>query len=112
MPWTDTARKQYIRDHIRYSSDLTDPEWSIIKAFILPARSGGRPRTTCIRAVKNAIMYIAGSGCQWRMLPKDFPPVSTVRGFFNKWRNCGLWQTINGLDGLDAPPRRHHNVPL
>ena len=48
-----------------------------------------------MREVVNAILYLAGSGCQWRALPKDFPPASTVRGYFYDWRDAGLWQTIN-----------------
>ena len=60
----------------------------------------------------NAILYLASSGCQWRMLPKDFPPLSTVQGYFYDWRNMGLWQSINHLlvmadrelEGREASP--------
>jgi putative transposase len=91
---------------------LTDHEWSLIEPLLPPAKSGGRPRTTDLRAVTDAMHYIAASGCQWRMLPKDFPPVSTVRGYFYAWRNSGLWQTINHLlvmstrelEGREASP--------
>lgn len=79
MPWDDTARKQHNRDGLRYPSDLTDREWAFIEPLLPPARRDGRPRTTDLRAVTDAVLYIATSGCQWRMLPKDFPPVSTVR---------------------------------
>ena len=95
MPRDDIARRQHNRDHLRYPSDLTDREWSIIEPFITPAKSGGRPRTTDMREVVNAILYIGDSGCQWRALPGDFPPTSTVRGSFHDWRNAGLWQTMN-----------------
>ena len=95
MPWDDIARCQHNRDHLRYPSDLTDREWLIIEPFIPPAKPGGRPRTTDMREVVNAILYLAGGGCQWRALPKDFPPASTVRGYFYNWRDTGLWQTIN-----------------
>ncbi len=112
MPWDDTARKQHNRDGLRYPSDLTDREWNLIEPLLPPAKSGGRPRTTDLRAVTDAMHYIAASGCQWRMLPKDFPPVSTVRGYFYAWRNSGLWQTINHLlvmstrelEGREASP--------
>ncbi len=112
MPWDDTARKQHSRDGLRYPSDLTDREWNLIEPLLPPAKSGGRPRTTDLRAVTDAMHYIAASGCQWRMLPKDFPPVSTVRGYFYAWRNSGLWQTINHLlvmstrelEGREASP--------
>jgi putative transposase len=112
MPWNDITRKQHNRDGLRYPSDLTDEEWSIVAPLIPPAKRGGRPRTTNIRAVVNAILYIAGGGIQWRMLPKDFPPVSTVRGYFYSWRDAGLWEMINTvlvmaareLEGREASP--------
>jgi putative transposase len=112
MPWDDIARCQHNRDHLRYPSDLTDGEWLIIEPFIPPAKPGGRPRTTDMREVVNAILYLAGGGCQWRALPKDFPPTSTVRGYFYDWRDAGLWQTINQLlvastrelEGREASP--------
>ncbi len=74
MPWTGTARAEHNCDHGRYPSDSTDGEWVIVEPFLPSAKPGGRPRTTCIRPVYDAIRYIAASGCQWRMLPKDFPP--------------------------------------
>jgi putative transposase len=112
MPWDDVARCQHNRDHLRYPSDLTDTEWKIVEPFIPPAKPGGRPRTTDMREVVNAILYIGGSGCQWRALPKDFPPTSTVRGYFYDWRDAGLWQTMNRLlvasarelEGREASP--------
>lgn len=112
MPWNDTARDQHNRDHLRYPSDLTDREWALIAPMLPAAKPGGRPRTTNLRDVVDAIQYIAVSGCQWRMLPKDFPPVSTVRGYFYAWRNQGLWYAINHLlvaatrelEGREASP--------
>ena len=112
MPWDDTAREQHNRDHQRYPSDLTDQEWALVAPMLPAAKPGGRPRTTCLRDVVDAIQYIAVSGCQWRMLPKDFPPVSTVRGYFYAWRDQGLWCAINHLlvaamrelDGREASP--------
>jgi putative transposase len=76
---------------------LRDGEWALIKPMFPAARRGGRPRTTCLRKVMDAILYIASSGGAWRMLPKCFPPVSTVRGYFYAWRNSGLLATINHL---------------
>lgn len=78
-----------------YPSDLSDAEWAIIAPLIPPAKAGGRPHTTDLREVAHAILYLAGGGCPWRMLPEDFPPASTVRGYFYSWRNDGLWLTIN-----------------
>lgn len=112
MPWNDTARQQHNRDHLRYPSDLTDAEWALIAPFIPPAKPGGRPRTTDMREVVNAILYIGCGGCPWRMLAKDLPPVSTVRGYFYAWRDASLWQTMNQilvantreLEGREASP--------
>ena len=97
MAWTDITRDQHKRAGLRYPSDLTDAEWALIAPLLPPARPGGRPRTTDLREVVNAILYLASSGCQWRMLPKDFPPRSTVQGYFYDWRDMGLWQSINHL---------------
>ena len=112
MPWNDTARREHRRDSQRYPSDLTGREWELIAPLLPLAKRGGRPRTTDLRAVVDAILYIASSGCQWRMLPKDFPPVSTVQGYFYAWRDTGLWQGINHLlvmstrelEGREATP--------
>jgi putative transposase len=97
MSWTDIARREHNRDCARYPSDLTDGEWALIAPLLPAAKQGGRPRTTCLRAVMDAILYIGSSGCQWRALPKCFAPVSTVRGYFYAWRDRALFTTINHL---------------
>lgn len=97
MAWTDTARRQHSREGSGYPGDLRDGEWALIEPMLPAARRGGRPRTTCLRKVVDAILYIASSGGAWRMLPKCFPPVSTIRGYFYAWRNSGLLTTINHL---------------
>ena len=97
MPWTDTARREHRRDGAGYPSDLRDGEWELISPMLPGARTGGRPRKTCLRRVMNAILYIASSGGAWRMLPRCFPPVSTVRGYFYAWRNSGLLAAINHI---------------
>ena len=95
MSWTEITRPQYRRDGLRYASDVTEPEWDVLVAF-MPERSClGRPREVDLRAVVNAILYILGTGCQWRALPKDFPPRSTVQGYFYRWRDDGTWHWIN-----------------
>ena len=112
MPWKETARKEYRRESGRYASDMTDREWALIEPFMPPARRHGRPRTTDLREVVNAVLYIATSGCQWRMLPREFPPVSTVQRYFYDWRDSGLWHTIHfhlalqtrELEGREAQP--------
>ena len=73
-----------------YPSDLTDAQWKRIEPLIPRAKRGGRPRTTDLRAVMNAILYLVRSGCSWRMLPRDFPPWATVHYYFGKWRRCGV----------------------
>jgi transposase len=95
MAWTDITRPKYQRDGLRYASDTTDAEWAIIELQMPPPASCGRKRTTCLREVVNAIFYIAQSGCQWRLLPTDFPPFTTVQRYFYAWRDDGTWQTIN-----------------
>ena len=95
MPWNDTARVEHRRNCARYPSDLTDREWRLIEPLLPQAKPGGRRRTTDLRAVYDAIHYIAASGCQWRMLPSDFPNWSTVYGIFWKWRRDGTWQRIH-----------------
>jgi transposase len=95
MSWTEITRQQYRRDGLHYASDMTDAEWKLIEP-LMPGRCGrGRPREISLRVIMNAILYIAACGCQWRALPKDFPPCSTVQYYFYKWRGSGLWRTIN-----------------
>ena len=65
-----------------YLSDLTDAQWALVAPNIRAAKSGGRPRTTDVRAVFDAIIYLLRTGCQWRKLPSDFPPRPTVHGYF------------------------------
>ena len=95
MPWTETTRRQYRRDDLRYASDMTDAEWALIEPHLPPPRPLGRPRTTDLRAVVDALLYMLASGCQWRLLPSGFPPYSTVQRFFYQWRADGLWHLIN-----------------
>ena len=95
MPWTEITRRQYRRDGLRYASDITDAEWSLIGPFMPEANPIGRPRETNLRAVVNAILYMASTGCQWRQLPKEFPPYSTVQGYFYRWSREGTLVQIN-----------------
>ena len=93
--WTETTQQQYRRDGLRYASDMSDAEWAQIEALLPVPKRLGRPRTTQMRQVVNAMLYLLTTGCQWRLLPKEFPPFSTVQRFFYRWRDAGLWQTIN-----------------
>ena len=97
MAWTETTRGHYRRDGLRYASDLTDDEWALIEPHLpLPAKVG-RPRTTDLRKLFEAIMYMASTGCQWRAIPKEFPPYSTVQGYFYAWSRRGLLSQINHM---------------
>ena len=78
-----------------YPSDVSDAEWDVINPLLPPAKSGGRPRTTCLRDLVNAIFYVIRGGCAWRMLPKDFPPYQTVYDYFRAWRKDGTWEKIH-----------------
>lgn len=78
-----------------YPSDLKDTEWRMISRLLPACKPGGRPRATDLRAVVNAIFYILRSGCAWRMLPRDFPPYSTVYMYFKRWRDDGTLDRIH-----------------
>src|SRR5271163_1951203 len=93
--WTEITRRKYEREGQRYASDLSDAEWALIEPHLPSVKRLGRPRETELRAVLDAILYIARTGCQWRMLPKDFPPFTTVQGYFYDWRDNGLFENIN-----------------
>lgn len=95
MPWTKTTRKQYRRDGLRYASDLTDREWRLVARLLPKPRRVGRPREVDLRVVLNAMLYLLATGCQWRALPKDFPPFTTVQYYFYNWRDIQLWRRIN-----------------
>jgi putative transposase len=89
-----------------YPSDLTDEQWELIEVVIPAAKAGGRPREVPMREVVNAMLYINRSGCQWDMLPHDFPPKSTVYEYFAAWREDGTTQRI--LDVLREAYRHVH----
>ena len=78
-----------------YPSDLTDAEWAILAPLLPPPKQGGRPRSAELREVMNAIFYVLKTGCQWALLPHDFPAKGTVYHYFNTWRKNGLWEQLN-----------------
>ena len=92
---TEITREQYRRKGLRYSSDPSDAEWVVIAPLLPRGSRLGRPRTVDVREVVNGILYLATSGCRWRQLPKDFPPMTTVQRYFYRWRDDGTWETIN-----------------
>ena len=93
--WTTENRPRYDRDKLRYPSDLTDQEWSHVEPLIPPAKHGGRYREVNVREVVNAIMYLLSTGCQWRYIPKDLPPRSTVHDYFVRWDDDGTLEKIH-----------------
>ena len=93
--WTPENRDRYDRSELRYPSDLTDEEWTEIGPFIPPAKRGGNKRTVNIREVMNGVMYILSTGCQWRSLPKDLPPRSTVFDYLERWTYDGTLERIH-----------------
>lgn len=110
--WTTEHRERYQRNGLRYPSDLTDAEWSLIEPVIPPARRGGRRRSVNLREVVQGLLYILETGCGWRHLPKDFPPRSTVWEYFDLWEYDGtlvrihetLYAAVREAEGRDASP--------
>ncbi len=93
--WTSENRGRYDRSKLRYPSDLTDGEWALIAPTIPRAKRGGGKRTVDLREVVNGLMYVLSTGCQWRAIPKDLPPRSTVNGYFGLWDYDGTLDRIH-----------------
>lgn len=93
--WTPENRPLYNRDHLRYPSDLTDAEWTLIEPLLPPAKRGGRKRTVNLREVVSGILYVLSTGCQWRAIPKDLPPRSTVFDCLELWSWDGTLDRIH-----------------
>jgi transposase len=93
--WTPENRARYDRSKLRYPSDLTDEEWSLIGPLIPPAKRGGNKRTVVEREVINGVMFILATGCQWAALPKDLPPRSTVNDYMRRWDEDGTLDRIH-----------------
>src|SRR6266404_6280627 len=95
--WTVENRGRYNRDQLRYPSDVTDEEWAEIAPQIPAARRGGRNRSVNIREVFNGLLYVLSTGCQWRALPTDFPPRSTVFHYLSGWEADGTLRRIHAV---------------
>ena len=93
--WTNENRARYDRSALRYPSDLTEAEWGYVKPLIPPARRGGNRRHVDVREVVNGLMYVLSTGCQWRAIPKDLPPRSTVYEYFDLWSWDGTLDRIH-----------------
>src|SRR4051794_833201 len=98
--WTVEQRQAHARAGLRYPSDLTDAEWALVEPFIPPAKRGGRKRTVDVREVLDGLLYVLATGCQWRALPEDLPPKSTVHDYLTLWAWDGTLR------------RRHHALPV
>jgi putative transposase len=95
-PKTVEERKQLVQgNRMAYPSDLSDAQWELLEPLISPEKPGGRKRRVDIRAVCNGIFYHLKTGCQWRMLPRDYPPYSTVYFYYRSWQVDGSWERIN-----------------
>src|SRR5262245_35399871 len=93
--WTLENRGHYNRDQLRYPSDVTEEEWAEVVSLIPPARRGGRKRSVNIREVFNGLLYVLSTGCQWRAIPKDLPPRSTIFDYFERWQADGTLGRIH-----------------
>ena len=110
--WTNENRARYDRSHLRYPSDLSDDEWKLVEPLIPPGKRGGDKRTVIMREVVNGLMYILSTGCQWRAIPKDLPPRSTLYDYFDLWSWDGtldlmhheLYVKCREAIGLEASP--------
>jgi len=93
--WTTENRSRYDRSQLRYPSDLTDEEWAFVEPEIAPAKRGGNRRRVDVREIVNGLMFVLSTGCQWRAIPKDLPPRSTVYGYFDLWAWDGTLDRIH-----------------
>ena len=93
--WTVENRARYDRGWLRYPSGLTDEEWALVRPQIPRARRGGNKRSVDERAVMNGLMYVLSTGCQWRAIPKDLPPRSTVNHYFCCWQDDGTLDRVH-----------------
>lgn len=94
MPWSKTTREQYRHLGRRFASGMTDAQWARLEPLLPPAKRRGRPRKRGLRVIVEAILYMAWSGVQWRALPAQFPPFTTVQSYFYAWRDNGLLHRI------------------
>jgi len=93
--WTIESRARHDRDKLRYPSDLTDEEWALIAPLIPPAKRGGLGRQHVDRDLINGLMYVLSTGCQWRYIPKDLPPRSTLHDYLGRWNYDGTLMKIH-----------------
>jgi putative transposase len=78
-----------------YSTDMTEEQWDLLRPLLPKPSKRGRPRKVDLREIVNAILYLNRTGCQWRNLPHDFPPHTTVHTYYRKWRKNGTWDAVH-----------------
>ena len=98
MAWNETTQEQYRRPTGRNEIDLTDAKWSVIEPLVPPPSRRGRPRVLDKREVFNGIQFMLGTGCQWRAIPKCFPPFTSIQRHFYAWCRAGVLERM--LDAL------------
>ncbi len=110
--WKPDHRRAADRRGLRYPSDLTDAEWTLVEPMIPPAKRGGRKRSVDVREVLNGIFYVLSTGCQWNAVPTDLPPKSTIYDYLDLWEWDGTLERIHHalyvatreLEGREASP--------
>jgi transposase len=110
--WTAKNRQQYERQGLRYPSDVTDEEWNVVRPYVVPEGSKCSPTPERMREILNGVLYVLSTGCQWRAVPKDLPPRSTLHGWLIRWHCDGvldrlhfaLYQEARELAGKEASP--------
>jgi hypothetical protein len=115
MPWTEITREQYRRDELRHARDTTDAEWGLIKRLLPRASRRGRPRRTDPRTVVEAILHILSTGCQWRALPQEFPPIRRCRVILTRGEirvgGRGSSMFLSGWRGKNGDARQSRQQP-
>jgi len=85
-----------------YPTNVTDEQWKLIEPFLPSAKPGGRPRSTNLREVVNALLYLVRTGCQWRMIPHEFPPWKTCYNYYRAWIDNGTWDELVASLGMEV----------
>lgn len=93
--WTVENQKQYARKGLRYPSDMTEAEWELVRPLVVADQDGRGAQPERLREILNGILYVLSTGCQWRALPKDLPPRSTVHDWFVRWHCDGVLDRLH-----------------
>ena len=93
--WTAEQRRAHEREGLRYPSDVTDVEWELVRPFLVSSKHKGSPSPERLRAILNGVLYVLATGCQWRALPKDLPPRSTVHDYLTLWARDGTLRRLH-----------------